>query len=150
MSSILHEEKSEGMGEIWKRLFSEYPILQSSIICKEVSITLEGNRTYHHELHKLHETELDRFVLVQVWRGNHSNPCTFYEVIELVGVDGEVLACSSSEPFSIYSVSQRHYNYFSFAQFKFPKKGIYEFRSKLYRVHEKETTCLHENYLVVL
>lgn len=138
------------MANDWKQLFSEYPILQTSIICQDVTTNLDGQHTYHNELLKIPQKGLDQFILVQIWRGNNTSQDSFYEIIDLVGPDGEILSTTRSAPFQIFGTSYRHYNFFAYTKFVFPKKGTYELVSKLFKENDSSSPLLHENYLIVL
>lgn len=138
------------MGEGWKQLFSEYPVLQASIICKDVITNLNGQRTYHQELLKIQQSGIEQFILVHVWRGTNTAQTTLYEVIHLTGPDGEIISRTACDPFQVYGPSYRHYNYFAYTHFVFPKQGIYEFHSQLFKENEKETPCLHMNCISVI
>ena len=138
------------MANDWRQLFSEYPILQSSIICQDITSNLEGQKTFHNELLKIPQKGIKQFILVQIWRGNNTNQDSFYEVIDLVGPDGEILSHTASPAFKMFGPSYRHYNYFAYNKFTFPKKGTYEFISKLYQEKSKDNPLTNENYLIVV
>lgn len=137
------------MANDWKELFSEYPILLSSIICLDITTNLDGQRTYHNEILKIPQKGLKQFILVQIWRGNNTIQDSFYEVIDLIGPDGENLSHTVSPPFNIFGPSYRHYNFFAFTNFVFPKKGTYELQSKLHKEKDPDTPLTNENYLIV-
>lgn len=138
------------MANDWKQLFAEFPILQSSIICQDVTTNIDGQRTYHNEILKLPQKGIKQFILVQIWRGNNTFADSFYEVVELIGPDGEILSTTKSPPFNIFGPSFRHYNFFAYTKFTFPKKGTYELHSKLYKENNDDPPLISENYLVVI
>lgn len=140
------------MANDWKQLFSEYPVLQSSIICQKVTTSEEGERTYHHEISKIPQSGIEEFTLVHVWHGQNTGQSSFYEIIDLIGPDGELICRNPSEPFQIYGSSYRHYNYFIYTKFVFQKKGVYELHSKLFKGNRKlkHKPLVHENYFLVV
>jgi hypothetical protein len=140
----------KGMAEDWKGLFAEYPILQVSLICKDITTNLDGQRTFNHELLNVPQKGIDQFVLVHVWRGTNTAQTTFYEVVDLVDPDGGIISQTICDPFQVFGPSYRHYNYFAYTRFTFPKKGTYEFHSMLFKGNEKDTLCVHEDFLLVM
>lgn len=138
------------MANDWRELFSEYPILQSSIICQDITTNLNGQRTYHHEVLKIPKQGIEQFILVQIWRGKNTIQESFYEKVDLVGPDGEILSTTTSPSFQMFGSSYRHYNYFAYTKFVFPKTGTYELQSKLYKENSNDPPFNSENFFVVV
>ncbi len=134
----------------WKELFSEFPILQASLICRDITTNLDGQKTFHHELHKISQKGMDQFILVNIWRGKNTSEQRFYETIDLIGPDGENLSTTKSPPFHMFGPSYRHYNYFAYTKFIFPKKGTYELQSSLYKESSKEPPFKNDNFFIVV
>jgi hypothetical protein len=132
-----------------QRLFSEYPVLQISLICKDITTNLDGQRSYHHELLKIPQSGVEQFILVHVWRGTFAVQTTFYEEVDLIDPDGNLLVHTTCTPFQVLGPSYRHYNFYAYTRFIFLKKGTYEFHSKLFKENETNTACINEDYLIV-
>ena len=115
-------------------LFSDHPILQASLLCRDLSWNQHGELTIHNEFTSLKRGETYDFLVLNIWTDPWGGETRFKEKVELLGPGGELLGVAENDPFSIAAPNRRQINYTRFEKVTFLQSGCYRVRVTLRNV----------------